>query len=322
MGKIKKVSIVALLLLLVGIVGSLLTFKPIIQQNSISKEKVINEKFSHIEIVTGNTGVEILPTTDSTAKIDISGKVGKGSNYNLSTNVENSTLSIGVKYEQRSLINFFPSSLSLKVYLPEMVYESIQIKGDDGGINTSDLQAKDINIKTANGKIKLSNVKGTTVTTQAIDGASNLKNVTASIVNVKSGNGKIELSNVKGTTVTTQAIDGASNFKNVTASNMNVKSYNGRINLENIEGHVSAKANDGSILLVSNHLDNPIEFETDNGSIDIQTKKKPTNATINVSVENGKVDIFDSSNRNVVFGNGEHLIKLTATDGSITVEKK
>ncbi|WP_018661690.1 DUF4097 family beta strand repeat-containing protein [Heyndrickxia acidiproducens] len=284
MNKIKKVSIVALVLLLVGAVGSILTFKPMIQQKSISKEKVINEKFNHIKMVTDNTGVEILPTTDSTARVSLTGKIGKGSKYHLSTDAENATLSVRVKYEQRSFINFFPSSLSLKVYVPKTVYESLRIEGDNGRISLSDLQAKDINVKTDNGKIEFDNVKGTTITTQTDNGLSNLKNVKASFVKANSDNG--------------------------------------RIALENVEGRIFAKANNGRISLVTHQLDQPIKFETDNGRINIQTKKKPTNAIINASTENGRVELFDRSNRNAVFGNGEHLIKLTASNGRITVENK
>ncbi len=322
MGKIKKLSIVAVVLLLVGIVGSIFTFKPMLQQKSISEEKVINETFSQIEIVSNNTEVEIFPTKDATAKIDITGKLAKGSIYEVAANVEDSILSIDVKYEQRNFASFIPSSFSLRVYVPESVYESLQINGDDGGITVSDIQAKDMNVKTDNGNIEVRNVKGTTFKIQSNDGATHLSNITASDIHVKSDNGNIELINAEASTVKTQVNDGTTNLNNITASNVHVKSDNGKINLENMDGHVSAKANDGSILLVTNHLEYPIEFETANGNIHIQTEEKPTNATINTSVENGKVDIFGNSNSSTVFGNGEYLIHLASNDGSIAVGEK
>ncbi len=322
MGKIKKLLIVAIVLILVGIAGSIFTFKPMLQQKSISEEKVINETFSRIAIVTNNTEVEIFPTTDATAKIDITGKLAKGSVYDVAANVEKSILSIDVKYEQRNFASFFPSSLSLQVYVPESVYESLQVKGDDGRIIVSDIQAKDMNIKTDNGNIDVRNVKGTTFKAQSNDGTTKLNNITATDVLVKSDNGNIELINAKASTVKTEVNDGTTNLNHVTAANAHMKSDNGKINLEKIEGQMSATAYDGGISLVTNQLESPITFKTANGDIHIQTKEKPTNATINTSVENGKVNIFGNSNSSTVFGNGEYMIHLASNDGSITVGEK
>ncbi|QNK89140.1 DUF4097 family beta strand repeat protein [Sporosarcina sp. resist] len=284
MSKIKKASIVALMLLIIGIIGSVLTIKPMIQSKSISSERVISEQFSHIDIKTDNAGVEILPTTDAIAKIDVTGKVGDASNYHLSIDVEGSILSIGVKHEQRSLINFFPSSLSLKVYVPENIYESLQIKSDNGQIIAGDIQAKEIHVETDNGKIKMRNVEGDTIIAKTDNGSSYLENVKASIATIKSDNGEIVL--------------------------------------KDIDAHIIAKVNNGRISLVTNHLDNPIEFETSNGRINIQTREKPKNATIDADVKNGSVKIFDSSSRYAVSGNGENQIKLISTNGSIIVEEK
>lgn len=284
MNKIKKILTVALVLLLVGIIGSILTLKPMINPKLFSEEKVINKSFSHIEIAADNTSMEILPTTDSTAKVGISGKAGKGSKYYLSTDVKNATLSVKVKYEQRSFINLFPSSLTLKVYVPERLYKTLKIHSDDGRVNVRNLQANDINIKSNDGKIDLSNIKGTAIITQANDGSSNLKNVKANAIKVTANDG--------------------------------------RINLDQVDGHISGKANDGAISLTTNQLNHPIELATDNGRINIQTKKKPVNATINASGQNARVSIFEGSDSATVFGKGENLISLTAKDGSITVKKK
>lgn len=284
MNKIKRLSIIALVLLIVGTVGSILTLKPMINRRSFSEEKVINKAFSHIDISSDNTSVEVLPTTDSKAKVGISGKVGKGSKYHLSTDVKNSNLFIRARYEQRSFINLFPSSLTLKVYLPKRLYKTLKIGSDDGRIIVRNLQANDININSNDGKIELSNIKGTSVSTQADDGLSSLKNVKANAVQVNSNDG--------------------------------------RINLDQVDGRISGKANDGTISLKTNQLDHPIELETDDGRINIQTKKKPTNATINASGQNAKVSIFKGSDSTTVFGKGEHLISLTARDGSINIEKK
>jgi len=283
MDKIKKMSLVALVLLLVGIVGSLLTFRPVFRQEAKLEEKVIHEKFSRIQIATDNTAIEILPATGSAAKITVSGRAEKGSTYHLSTDVKNAVLSIGIKYKQRNFISFFPSSLSLKVYVPEKWYESLQVKNNDGRVRAGDLRARDIRIKTENGKIELNHISGDTITAEANDGSSTLENVKASLVKVKSENGKIVL--------------------------------------KNLDSRVSGKAGDGSILFTTRHLNHPVELRANNGNIKIQTGEKPANATIRASAEDGRVDIFGSSDGNRVFGSGKPLIQLFTADGNIAVEK-
>ncbi|GAB3062066.1 DUF4097 family beta strand repeat-containing protein [Virgibacillus ainsalahensis] len=121
-------------------------------------------------------------------------------------------------------------------------------------------------------------------------------------VNVNSNNGQIELENVNGSTITT-------------------KTDNGRIMLEDVEGKLSARTGNGEISLRTDHLDRPIEFETDNGRIEIQTENEPTNAIFEIQVDNGKATIFGNSHWNTGVGNGDNLIKLTTNNGNINVAK-
>lgn len=281
---IKKISLIGLILLLVGAVGSALTFKSAMQRNLISEEIVIEEDFTHIDVTTDNTSVEILPTNDSLARVELEGKIAKSSVYDISDDVDDSTLFINVNYEQRSWINFFPTEVSLTVYVPKKVYESLQIEGNNGRIQIHDLESKEINAKTNNG---------------IIDGR-----------------------NVNGTSIKATASNGEINLKEIESSTTRVESNNGRIKLDDIEGQLFGKTNNGSISLVTNDLDRAIDFETDNGQIKIKTLEEPKNVMINANVHNGKVTLFESSGNNAIFGLGEHLINLKAHNGSIKVEKK
>ncbi|WP_017550293.1 DUF4097 family beta strand repeat-containing protein [Heyndrickxia coagulans] len=283
MDKIKKMSLVALVLLLVGIVGSLLTFRPVFRQEAKLEEKVIHEKFSRIQIATDNTAIEILPATGSAAKITVSGRAEKGSAYHLSTDVKNAVLSINVKYKQRNFVNFFPSSSSLKVYVPKKWYESLQINSNDGRVRAGDFRAREMRIHVRDGKIELNRINADTITTEASDGSSILENVKASLVKVKSDDGKIVL--------------------------------------KHLDSRVSGKTTDGSILFITRHLNHPVELRAIDGNIKIQTEKKPDNATISASTVDGKVNVFGSSNRNMTFGRGKSMIQLFTADGSVTVEK-
>ncbi|WP_078380017.1 DUF4097 family beta strand repeat-containing protein [Sutcliffiella halmapala] len=278
---IKKISIVALILLLVGIAGSAFFLQGMKKDDWVEEERTVNDEFQTIEITTDNTQIELLPTSELAAKVELT---GNDSNHVLTTEVKDNTLSIQVNYNQKKYFNFnfFDESLSLKVYVPEKQYEALQIRSNNGRITVDNIHAKDTKIKSDNGRLVISNVEGTTVTTETNNGSTSLKRVKSTTISVKSNNGKIEL------------ID--------------------------IEGEIIGNTNNGGISLATSHLDRSIQLKTDNGRITIDTEKEPTNATINVDVKNGRVDIFGSSSNHKVIGDGEHAIKLTTKNGSVTVK--
>ncbi|MEK3889101.1 DUF4097 family beta strand repeat-containing protein [Bacillus sp. FSL K6-3431] len=280
---IKNISIIALIILLIGIVGSIFTFKFMSKAEQISEEKVIDDdRFTNINIITGNAKVEIVPTKDSTTTVELSGKAKK---YTFEANVEGNTLDIILKEKQWKLVHFdfFSTSLSLKVFVPEKQYDAIQIENNNGRVQAENLEAKEMDVETDNGRIELKNIESSTVKAEA-------------------NNGRIELKSIKALSVA-------------------VKADNGKIILEDVDGKLSGRTNNGSISLVTNNLKRQIDFATDNGSIKIETDKEPENATIDAKVDNGKVNIFGNSDKSAIFGNGEHTIKLKTNNGSITVTK-
>ncbi len=261
----KVFLILAIFLMIVG--GILLLFKPANPlQNNEKKIEVDDSSFTSIEILTNNAAVEIVPTNDSVATVEYSGKTKKKSKFIFKADVNGDTLSIQFKEKRRSFIPFGFSSINLKllVKVPEKQYNKIQAETDNGRIKMESIQVKDIVLETDNGAIDMKNVKATTI---------------------------------------------------------NVKTDNGRIALDNIEGKFTGRTDNGGISLVTKNLDRPIELSTDNGRIEIQTDKEPTNATIDAKTDNGRVDIFGYDNKHTVFGNGEHLIKLRTDNGRITIKK-
>ena len=75
---IKKIAIAALILLLIGVAGSLFTFKSMNKSEQVSEEKIINnDRYTNIDITTDNAKIELIPTNDATTKVELSGKVAK-----------------------------------------------------------------------------------------------------------------------------------------------------------------------------------------------------------------------------------------------------
>ena len=266
---IKKISIIALVLLLVGIVGSLLTFRSVNVLEPVSEEQVINnQNITAIEVETQNSTVEIVPTKDADIKIELTGKTTGDSKQDLSAEINGTTLNIKLKDQRQKFFNLnfnnFSESFTLKVYLPEKEYASLKVNSSNGRIQLEQLKVKDLFAESDNGRIEL---------------------------------------------------------KNITSTNVNVKTDNGRITLDYVDGKIKGKSSNGRISVLTKDLDRPMELNTDNGRIEIQTEKEPTNTTFDVDTDNGSIDILDKYDENAVIGKGENLIRLSTSNGRISITK-
>lgn len=279
---LKKTAVAASILLIAGLAGGMLTFKSGNRAEEITEDKTIQNEFDEIKISAKEASVEVLPTSNSQASVELS---GKSANYILSANVEGSVLQVDVDYKQKKLYNFdFASAfLALKVYVPEKEYKSLQADSSNSSVELHDLQAKAVRVQTDNGRIKMSKMQ-------------------SDEVNAEADNGTIDLTNVK-------------------ALQVAAETDNGKILLDGVEGKLSGKADNGSISLKTKDMDRSIDFETDNGKIKIQTDKEPENAIFDINIDNGKADIFGESKWDTLVGDGDYLIKLTAENGKITVKK-
>lgn len=115
--------------------------------------------------------------------------------------------------------------------------------------------------------------------------------------------------------------NGSIELKNVQAQTVSLQTDNGQILLDEVGGEINAKTDNGRILLTTSNLERFINLKTDNGLIEIQTDKEPSNVTIDAKVDLGKIDVFGSSNKQTIFGNGTNLIKLETDNGKISVSK-
>ncbi|EJV82905.1 DUF4097 family beta strand repeat-containing protein [Bacillus mycoides] len=283
----KKLSIIAGIIFIIGIVGSLFTYRSIATV-PISEEKVINNNnVSSVIIDTNNVRVNINPTTESNMKVTLDGEVNPNIKRTLATDEKGSTLLISYKEKQQSWFNFNISEvlvpLTLNVYLPEKQYDSLKISNNNGYVSAKQQNTTHFDINTSNGRVEL-------------------REINSQKINAETNNGSMD-------------------FKDITAQNIHVKSNNGRIMLDHVEGELEGQSKNGSLSLKTNELDRNLNFTTHNGKINIETEKEPTNVQFNVSVDNGKANILNKYNGNAVIGKGENQIKLNTHNGSISVKK-
>ncbi|MBP3950717.1 DUF4097 family beta strand repeat-containing protein [Bacillus suaedae] len=277
------ILILASLLVIIGIVGSAATYKSSMALTTTEETIIENEEYSSIKIDSDNAEVELLPTNDVT-KVEFT---GNPSDYLISSEVKEGSLIVTVENINKKLFNFnfFTMNQALKIHVPEKEYQLIEINNNNGRISVNDFKAIDFSTKTNNGEIELTNIN-------------------SSVLNVEADNGSIELDNISA------------------SESVSTSTKNGEINLSDIEGEIFGRTNNGSVSLFTTDLDRSIEFETNNGEIVIETENEPTNTTFLIDVDNGEVDLLGDTSKNKVIGNGDHLIKLTTDNGSITVKKK
>lgn len=269
----------AVILLLVGSIGSIFTAKS--QKQGESLEEFVEERsFNSIYLATDNSEIALIPTTAEKAKVELAGNQ-KG--YVLTTDVVDHTLQVNLKQKRFKLFSFdlFSSKLYLTVYVPQKIYDTIQVESKNGSIKLTDLEGSDLKADTNNGRITLENIKSNSLS-------------------LESNNGQIEMNDIIATLIEADI-------------------HNGKIEMEKVEGEIAAKTNNGRITLATDNLDRPLDLHSDNGKIEIYSKEKPTNAILDIKVNNGKVRVFDEKDWDTVIGNGENTIKLKTNNGSITL---
>jgi hypothetical protein len=134
-------------------------------------------------------------------------------------------------------------------------------------------------------------------------------------------NGKITIEDVNVHNLNAKTVNGKIDIEDTTTESTSVSSDNGSILLKNVDGNITSDVVNGSTSLVTKTLDRTLDLESVNGKITVQTAEEPTNASIEIDVENGKTEIYGNDSRSAVYGNGEHKVKLRTVNGSVTVSK-
>jgi len=283
MSNIKKLLILSSTLILIGLVGSIFTFKhynsnffnlsfngfsinsnnsPITTKN---EEVIIKEEFLSIIANVDNAYITLSPSDDNITKV-VASNIPDNSSYEFSALVSDNNLKIDLKQKSPISINILPNNtLTLAIHLPKKVYDSIKIDSSNTLIKGENISSKEIEIETSNGII-------------------NLKNIESDILDLSSSNGKITIS--------------------------------GKVNKE-----IIGETSNGGFDFDLKSIDLPINLEASNGSISMKVENLPTNVTFDTDTSNGNINLFDKYPDNSVIGEGENLVKLHTSNGKITISK-
>lgn len=257
---VKKLSILALLLVLIGGIGS---FFILTNQKEIRTEKTVNsEMVKDVQILTDNTSVDVLPTSDTKTKVELVTKGMKVSKLDFTTEVEGKKLSIKLKEHNTFSIGFDIRSSHLRVYIPQKQYDSFVVDNDNGKVKMSELNIKNLKVQTDNGRIELDKI-------------------VAEDVDAKSANGRLDLNDVEGN------LKGSSNNGKILLAtkdldrNIQLESDNGKITIrtdkEPTNTTFKVSADNGKINILDKYEgntvigngENLVDLESNNGKIEV-----------------------------------------------------
>ncbi|KAA0964842.1 DUF4097 family beta strand repeat protein [Sporosarcina sp. ANT_H38] len=268
----------------------------------VSTNEVItiqDDQFVNVDINVQHGTLFVSPSDSSVTTAEL---IGSNEKLKLTAEVVGDTLFIRLKSLRHWLLlfNFNMKAVTLNVFIPKKLYQSIAMKTDNGRISAEKLLCKKISVNTDNGKIQLKEIAATTLTAETDNGRIEIDKVQVEHLRTKTDNGRIEM-------------------RHVDADSIAVESDNGRIELEHVTGSIVGSTDNGRITLQTDTLDRNIDLQTDNGSIVIQSSSKPTNVSIHTKTGHGKIDVFGERNSRTVIGAGEHTIRLKSDNGRITV---
>lgn len=259
---IKKISTIALIFILIGAAGSLLTFSSFEQATAVTEKRSFDQNIAAIKVNTKNVGVIVLPSKEEMVKVELTGNELPNTIYEFSADVEGTTLSIKAEENQQSWINIFPTALMLKVYLPEQQYESMYVVSNNGQVRAESLNIKEVKTKTTNGW-------------------TDLKSITAMDVKVETNNGQITFDDVEG--------------------KVRGKTKNGQITFtaESIDRPIQLETETGRILIQTKQKPTNVKFDVHTGSGIINILNSYTGSTvigngenlIKLSTESGSITV-------------------------------
>lgn len=313
----KKTAFLGLALIAIGILAIVSNYnQPVISffssdTEEINESKVLDgDKITSIDIQSSSPNVYLMPSEGDEITIDLKGKVSSKlkDSYTLDVSTDRNTLKVDVNRKNKTVWVFFgiiTTDLSLDVYVPEKMYDTISINTSSGEISVDDFHAKDFDILASSGSISVSNL------------------IAEKELNLTSSSGRIEVIDSRTESVNLAASSGSIALNSLIAENINVATSSGKIELSDTEGEISAAASSGSISIDNERLNGNITASTSSGRVEINLEQVPS-AVVDFKGSSGKGNVtipemvFEEKSSDHIYGkigSGDYQIKVRTSSG-------
>ncbi|WP_339195839.1 DUF4097 family beta strand repeat-containing protein [Solibacillus sp. FSL R5-0449] len=266
---IKKLSLIAVLVIIIGVIGIVVTYSLMNNKITIDEKRLIkNEHITSIEIDVDNTDVEFIsiPSSDE-ARVELVGKGVDSILNEFSVKDEGETLAISLLPDNSKWFNFnlYVPTIKLKIYIPEKTYSNVNVNGsssdvfwqslkaesigistDSGDINVKKINSEDVNLRTVSGDVTIENLQGRIKTITDSGDVLITNNEILDSINAKTGSGDINIRSKKEPTDVEFEVNTSSGDVNLfNKYQNNAKTGKGAIliQLETNSGDISATKN-------------------------------------------------------------------------------
>lgn len=314
----KKVSLLGLALIAIGLLALVFNYSDqsvftFFSGNTVEineREVVDGTPITDFDIYSTSTNVYVIPHDQEEISIELSGRVSDKlkNSFKLDVQTNGSKLGIKVERENQTVKNIFGTivlNTKLEVYVPEKMYEAINVNTSSGKITIEDVQAKDLEINASSGKIIVSNV------------------IAENALQLQTSSGRIEALNNQATSLQAKASSGAITINEIQASSMTITTSSGKIEIINSVGEITAAASSGSISIDNKQLSGDITAATSSGRVEIQFKETPS-VTVDFKGSSGKGNVaipemvYEENKDNYIYGkvgSGDYTINVRTSSG-------
>ncbi|SFB24098.1 MULTISPECIES: DUF4097 family beta strand repeat-containing protein [unclassified Bacillus (in: firmicutes)] len=316
----KKFVYLLLVMFAIGVTGTLLSVSAAggfsLDTYSVSDKEVISaQDIQRISVDLSSTDITVIPTEDKEITVELEGKISKKLKKKIELVVKESgkTLKVGLRNENQIKFNIGVLIVDTKVniFLPEKLYESIDLTTSSGDITIQDLEGKGLSLKASSGDIVAENSKA------------------KETFKIKTSSGEITSKNNEADRFEMSASSGDLLVVDQKAIETVLETSSGEMKLENIIGGLSAQASSGDIFVVNEEVAGNIHADTSSGDIKIEFVNKPTSLALEFRGSSGEGNIgleglhYDEKNEHEIsgkIGSGKYQLIANTNSGDFYLD--
>lgn len=191
MSKLKKLTIIASVLLVISIIGGAMTYQ-LSYGKALSTDNIplSQQDFANIQLKSHDSAINIRQTNQDTAYLELT---GINTDRNFTYAIRENTLFINNEDKQKRWFSLgIRKEKSIQLYLPQKQFDTITIDKGDGYFLAEDIMMKQLAVKGKDGVITLKNTEAELHTIETLDGVLQFEHIKGALKTTAT-DGKVKL---------------------------------------------------------------------------------------------------------------------------------
>jgi len=180
----RKIIMIALVLIVIGVVGAVVTGKEYFAYEEVGGEEQISaENLEEMSILSDVANLHIKPSMDNDLHVKWSGKVGIGNDSVVETKIKDRKLIVDIK--NKSFFNFINWNwhyYSVEIYIPRKELNKLTVSNNVGIVVADHIEVQTIDVETDVSDIKIKSVKSNSIIVSSAVGKISINNSKGEIV--------------------------------------------------------------------------------------------------------------------------------------------